>query len=94
VRELGEIVAQVGHFRSDFLELSEIGWVEKKIDVRKLLSQSVVLIRHHAAGEHDRNIGALSLEANQRVEFAGDLVFGGLAYDARIENDNIGFLFV
>ena len=89
-----EVVAQVGDFWRDFLELSEIRWVEKEIDVWKLLSQPVLLIGHHAPGQDDRDIGSLPLESEQRVQFAGDLVLGGLAHDARIENDDIGVLLV
>ena len=94
VRQLGEIVAQVGKFRGNFLELGEIRRVEKEIDVRKPLAQPIVLIRHHASGQNDRDVGPLALEAEQRVELAGDLVLGGLAHDARIEDDDVGVLLV
>ena len=92
--QLGEIVAQVGKFRDNFLELGKIRRVEKQIDVRKPLAQSIVLIRHHASSQNDRDVGPLALETEQRVELAGNLVLGGLAHDARIKDHNIGGLLV
>ena len=92
--KFGEIVAQVGEFRNNFLQLREIGRIEKEIDVGKLLAQPFLLIGDHASGQHDRDLRSLALQPDQRVEFPGNLVLGGLTHDARIQDDDVGVLLV
>ena len=92
MRKLGEIIFEVIDLRDDLAQLPEVGWVEEEVDVWEAGPQLLLLIGHHAAGQHDRDRWFLPLQPDERVQLAGDLVFGRLADDAGVQDDDIGLI--
>ena len=82
MRKLGQVVAEIGNFRSDTLQLGNVRWIEEEIDVRKSVSKSILLIRDHASGQNERHLWPFALEADEGVQFSGDFVFRRLTNDA------------
>ncbi len=94
VRQLLEVIIEIGKLGNDLLQFPEIGRIEKEIDVWKRLAELLLLAGDHAAGQHKRNLGLFSFEPGQVVQLSGHPVLGGLPHDTRVQHHDIGVIFV
>jgi hypothetical protein len=74
VGQADEIVLELVELRDHLRELGEVRGVEEEVDVRECRLETLLLLRDHAPRQDDPNVGPLALEADQRVQLAGDLV--------------------
>src|SRR5579875_664472 len=93
VRQVGEIHVDLSQLGRDFYQPVELGWLVEEVDVREAFGELLLLTGHHTTCQGDAGLGSLPLHACQSSDFAGDLVLGGLANDAGVDDDDVGLVF-